>query len=46
MNDLEERLRASLSTEVSLRYDREKGGTITIRYHSDEELDKLLKRLL
>lgn len=46
IKDLQERLRTSLSTEVSLRYDREKGGTITIHYHSDEELDTLLNRLL
>jgi len=46
IKDLQERLRASLSTEVSLRYDRDKGGTITIHYHSDEELDTLLNRLL
>jgi len=46
IKDLQERLRSSLSTEVSLRYDRQKGGTITIHYHSDEELDTLLNRLL
>lgn len=46
IKDLQERLRTSLNTEVKLQYDHEKGGTITIRYHSDEELDTLLNRLL
>lgn len=43
--ELEERLRTSLGTKVSLRAGR-KGGTITIHYYSDEELDALLGRLL
>ena len=43
--DLERQLESSLETEVKLRYGK-KGGTITIRYYSDEELDKLLGRLL
>ena len=42
---LEERLRSSLGTKVNLRHGR-KGGTITIHYYSDEELDDLLKRFL
>ncbi len=42
---LEERLRASLGTKVTLRHGR-KSGTVTIHYYSDEELDSLLKRLL
>ncbi len=42
---LEERLRASLGTKVTLRHGR-KGGTVTIHYYSDEELDTLLERLL
>jgi ParB family chromosome partitioning protein len=42
---LEEKLRASLGTKVTLRYGR-KGGSITIHYYSDEELDALLGRLL
>lgn len=42
---LEERLRASLGTKVSLRAGR-KGGTVTIHYYSDEELETLLGRLL
>jgi ParB family chromosome partitioning protein len=45
VSDLERRLEASLETEVKLRHGK-KGGTITIRYFSDEELDKLLDRLL
>jgi ParB family chromosome partitioning protein len=43
--DVEKRLRASLGTKVSLR-PRKKGGTLTIHYYSDEELDSLLERLL
>ncbi len=42
---LEERLRSSLGTKVSLRAGR-KGGVITIHYYSDEELNALLERLL
>jgi ParB family transcriptional regulator, chromosome partitioning protein len=43
--ELEERLRSSLGTKVTLRAGR-KGGTLTIRYYSDEELDALMGRLL
>jgi len=43
--ELEERLRVSLGTKVTLRAGR-KGGTLTIHYYSDEELDALLGRLL
>jgi ParB family chromosome partitioning protein len=43
--DLEQRLRDSLGTKVILRHGR-KGGSVTIYYYSDEELDTLLGRLL
>jgi ParB family chromosome partitioning protein len=43
--ELEERLRSSLGTKVTLRSGR-KGGTVTIHYYSDEELDALMGRLL
>ncbi len=43
--ELEERLRTSLGTRVTLRSGR-KGGTLTIRYYSNEELDALMARLL
>ncbi len=43
--ELEERLRTSLGTKVSLR-SGPKGGTVTIHYYSDEELNVLLERLL
>ncbi len=43
--ELEERLRSSLGTKVVLRTGR-KGGTLTIHYYSDEELDALMGRLL
>lgn len=42
---LEERLRSALGTRVSLN-PRRKGGTITIHYYSDEELNTLLDALL
>ncbi len=45
ISSLEERLRASLGTKVSLRASR-KGGTMTIHYYSNEELEALLARLL
>ncbi len=45
LTDLEKRLETSLATEVRLKHGK-KGGTVTIRYYSDEELDKLLERLL
>ncbi len=45
VTELEERLRSSLGTKVSLRAGR-KGGTLTIHYYSDEELEALLERLL
>ena len=43
--ELEERLRSSLGTKVTLRSGR-KGGTLTIHYYSNEELDALMGRLL
>jgi ParB family chromosome partitioning protein len=43
--DVERRLRLSLGTKVSLKHGKQ-GGTVTIHYYSDEELDALLKRLL
>ena len=45
VTEIEERLRASLGTKVTLRSGR-KGGTLTIHYYSDEELDALLGKLL
>ncbi|MBI3173328.1 MAG: ParB/RepB/Spo0J family partition protein [Chloroflexi bacterium] len=45
VNDIEQRLRASLGTKVALRHGK-KGGTVTIHYYSDEELDALLGKLL
>jgi len=44
ITDLEERLQASLGTRVSLN-PRAKGGTITIHYYSDEELNALVERI-
>jgi ParB family chromosome partitioning protein len=43
--DIEKRLRASLGTKVTLKHGK-KGGTLTLYYYSNEELDALLERLL
>jgi ParB family transcriptional regulator, chromosome partitioning protein len=43
--ELEERLRSSLGTKVTVHSGR-KGGTVTIYYYSEEELDALMGRLL
>ncbi len=43
--DIERRLRASLGTKVSLKAGR-KGGTLTIHYYSEEELEAILEKLL
>jgi ParB family chromosome partitioning protein len=42
---LEEELRQSLGTRVTLRRGR-RGGTLTLRFFSDEELNALVDRLL
>ena len=44
VSDIEKRLRSSLGTKVALSYSK-KGGTVTIYYYSDEELDSLLEKL-
>jgi ParB family chromosome partitioning protein len=44
VNDIERRLRSSLGTKVALKHGK-KGGTVTIYYYSDEELDSLLEKL-
>lgn len=41
---LEERLQSALGTRVRLKHGK-KGGTVTIHYYSDEELDALIARL-
>jgi len=43
--ELEDRLRSSLGTKVTLRSGR-KGGRLIIHYYSNEELDALTRRLL
>ena len=43
--DLEQRLREGLGTKVRLTRSR-KGGTVTIHYYSDEELDALVETIL
>ncbi|MBM3152531.1 MAG: ParB/RepB/Spo0J family partition protein [Chloroflexi bacterium] len=42
--EIEERLRASLGTRVTMRAGQ-KGGSLTIHYYSNEELEALLERL-
>ena len=44
VSDLERRLQSSLGTRVALKHGK-KGGTVTIYYYSDEELDSLLGKL-
>ena len=44
VSDVERRLRASLGTKVTLKHGK-KGGTVTIYYYSDEELDSLLEKM-
>jgi len=45
VHDVEKRLQRSLGTKVVLKHGK-KGGTVTIHYYSDEELDSLLEKLL
>ena len=44
VNDVEKRLQHSLGTKVALKHGKN-GGTVTIYYYSDEELDALLGKL-
>ena len=44
VHDVEKRLQRSLGTKVALKHGK-KGGTVTIYYYSDEELDALLEKL-
>jgi ParB family transcriptional regulator, chromosome partitioning protein len=44
VTDVEKKLQKSLGTKVALKYSK-KGGTVTIYYYSDEELDALLDKL-
>jgi ParB family transcriptional regulator, chromosome partitioning protein len=43
--ELEERLRSRLGTKVSLNHGK-KGGSLTIHYYSDEELDALIELIM
>jgi len=44
VSDVERRISSSLGTKVSLKHGK-RGGTVTIYYYSDEELDSLLEKL-
>jgi ParB family chromosome partitioning protein len=44
VHDVEKKLQHSLGTKVALKHGK-KGGTVTIYYYSDEELDALLEKL-
>ncbi len=46
IESLEDALRMQLGTKVGLRRGRGGRGTLTIHFHSDEELDGVLERLL
>ncbi len=45
VKEIEDRLSERLGTKVSLRHG-EKGGSLTIHYYSDEELDSLINTLM
>ena len=45
VSDIERRLQSSLQTRVSLKHLKKGGGTVTIYYYSDEDLDSLLEKL-
>jgi ParB family transcriptional regulator, chromosome partitioning protein len=44
VTDVERRLRSSLGTKVALKHGK-RGGTVTIYYYSDEELNSLMEKL-
>lgn len=44
--DIEDQLRRTFGTQVDLKRNRAKRGSIVIHFYSDEELDGLLQRLL
>ncbi len=44
VSDVEKKLQSSLGTKVALKHGK-RGGTVTIYYYSDEELDSLLDKL-
>jgi len=44
VSDVERRLQSSLGTRVALKHGK-RGGTVTIYYYSDEDLDALLEKL-
>jgi len=44
VSDVERRISSNLGTKVSLKHGK-RGGTVTIYYYSDEELDSLLEKL-
>lgn len=43
---LEDRFRGALGTKVDVKRSRKGGGSLTIHYHSDEDLDALYRRLV
>ena len=46
IKELEERLRDHLGTKIKLNHGKEGGGSLTIYYYSDEELDHLVTQIL
>lgn len=45
VQEIEERLRDALGTRVNLHY-TPKGGSVVIRYYSDEELDSIINKII
>ena len=45
IKELETRLRDQLGTKVTLQHSAH-GGTLTIHYYSDEELDSIVEKIL
>ena len=46
IKEIESQLRANLGTKVTLNHKGEKGGSMTIHYYSEEELNSLIDRLI
>ena len=45
ISDIERRLQSTLQTRVTLKHLKKGGGTVTIHYYSDEDLDSLMEKL-
>jgi ParB family chromosome partitioning protein len=45
VRELQDRLSSALGTKVTLKHSK-KGGTVTIHYYSQEELDAIVNRFI